>query len=335
MDSVALRSATTKCRVLLTGGAGFIGCAVIQSLLANGHDVALYDSFTNYIFPLDRIHIDNINKRMEGIASATHIYRGSTENQDCLRRAVNDFRPQKIIHLAAMPLANLAINHPEEAVQSIVTGTLNLLQVARDLPGLDRLVLISSSMIYGDFARVPVREDDCKDPKELYGAMKLSGELVVRAFSRLFDLNCVIVRPSAVYGPTDNNRRVLGIFLENALLGKPLVVKGAEQSLDFTFVQDAADGIVCATMHPQALGQVYNITRGRSRTILEAAQLIAELVPGCRLEMVDADRAMPVRGALDITKAKTEIDFNPRWDIEEGLQNYLEYMQNQRYRGVW
>ena len=322
-------------RIFLTGGAGFIGCHVAAELLEMGYDVAVYDSFVNYVYPLNNIHIDNIKNRLKPLDRNVKTYRGSTLDQDCLRRAVLDFKPQRVIHLAAMPLANLAIEHPEEAVQAIMMGTMNMLQVARGFPDFERLVYVSSSMVYGDFVRIPVREDDLKDPKELYGSMKLSGELLVRAFGRLFGIDYTIVRPSAVYGPTDNNRRVLGIFLENALIGRPLLVKGAGNTLDFTFVTDAAHGIICAATHANASGKAYNVTRGRARSIMDGAQIVAQLVPGTKIEVVEHDKKMPVRGTLDISRAMSEIGFKPKIDLEEGLANYHAYLTNQRKRGIW
>jgi nucleoside-diphosphate-sugar epimerase len=322
-------------RILLTGGAGFIGCHAARQLLEKGYEVGIYDSFVNYVYPLNQVHIDNILNRIKPIESRVKMYRGGTHDHDCLRRALMDFRPQRVIHLAAMPLANLAVEHPEEAVQAILMGTLNLLQAARELGSIERIVYVSSSMVYGDFVRVPVQEEDAKDPKEVYGSMKYSGELLVRAFGRLFGLDCAIVRPSAVYGPTDNNRRVLGIFLENALSGQPLVVRGANNALDFTYVEDAARGILCAALHEKASGKVFNITRGRGRTIQEAAEIVARLVPNTRIELAERDARMPVRGTLDVARARAEIDFNPRVDLEEGLERYHAYLVDQRRRGIW
>jgi nucleoside-diphosphate-sugar epimerase len=234
-----------------------------------------------------------------------------------------------------MPLANLAIEQPEEALQAIMTGTMNVLQVARDIPTLKRFVYVSSSMVYGDFVRTPIREDDPKDPKEIYGSIKLSGELITRAFSRLFDIQFSIVRPSAVYGPTDNNRRVLGIFCENALSGKPLIVKGTQQALDFTFVTDIATGIALVTLHEKGAGKAFNVTRGRGRTILEAAEIVARLVPGTRIDVADVDGALPTRGTLDITAARELVGYEPKVDIEEGLGRYIDHLRAQCQAGLW
>lgn len=322
-------------RVFITGGAGFIGSSTARQLLEQGHEVALYDSFVSYVNPMNRMHIDNITTRMGPLEGKVKIYRGGTQDQDFMRRALMDFKPQRVIHLAAMPLASMAIENPEEALQAIFQGTVNLLQILRDVPSFERMVYVSSSMVYGDFVRVPVAEDDPKDPKEVYGSMKLSGELVVKAFGRLFGLDCTIVRPSAVYGPTDNNRRVLGIFLENALLGKPLVVQGAANTLDFTYVDDAGQAIVKAALHPAASGRIYNITRGHGRTLVEAAKIIQSLEPKARVEIISHDNRMPVRGALDISRARQEIGYEPQVEIEEGLRRYHEFLVDQRRRGVW
>jgi UDP-glucose 4-epimerase len=317
-------------RVLLTGGAGFIGSFVAKRLLDMGHEVALYDSFVTYVYPLDKVYLYNITKRMEGLKDKVHIIRGSTADQDYLRRALFDYKPNRIVHLAAMPLANLAIERPEEAVQSILTGTMNLLQVARCLDSLERLLYISSSMVYGDFIKVPAPEDHPTDPKEIYGSMKLAGEMLTRAFGRLYGLDYAIARPSAVYGPTDNNRRVVSIFLENALSGKPLVVRGENQFLDFTYVTDAAEGIITVAMHPDASGSVFNITRGRGRSILEVAEIVAELVPGTQVRVDEADEKVPSRGTLDITRARNILEYDPEVDVEEGIAMYLEFLKERR-----
>ena len=142
-------------KIFITGGIGFIGSFVAKRLLEIGHEVIIYDSFVNYVYPMARKNLYNINMRLQPLTDKVNIIRGNTYDQDFLRRSLKDCKPSHIIHLAAMPLANLAIEHPEEAVQTILTGTMNLLQVARDLDCLERLVYISSSMVYGDCQKIP------------------------------------------------------------------------------------------------------------------------------------------------------------------------------------
>lgn len=317
-------------RFFITGGAGFIGSYISKILVEQGHEVALYDSFVSYVYPMNEVYVYHITKRMESLNGKVEVIRGSTSEQDFLRHALLKFNPDRIIHLAAMPLANMAIERPEEAARTIITGTMNLLEVARDLQNLQRLVYISSSMVYGDFVSVPATEDHPTDPKEMYGSLKLAGELLTRAFGRLYGVDFSIVRPSAVYGMTDNNRRVLSIFLENALAGKPLTVRGADQSLDFTFVEDAAKGIILAATMPQASGNVFNMTRGRGRTILEVAQIIAGLVPGTEVIVEEPDKNMPSRGTLDVSRARNLLGYDPQVDIEQGLARYMEFIKKRK-----
>lgn len=134
-----------------------------------------------------------------------------------------------ILHLAALPIANVSNMYPAEARQNILDGTLTLLDVLWEVNfAFERVFYTSSSMVYGDFPTddednfVPASEDDPSRPLGIYGSMKLSGEHMTRAYSERFDMPNTIIRPSAVYGPTDCNRRVTEIFLTNALKGKPL-----------------------------------------------------------------------------------------------------------------
>ncbi len=317
-------------KILVTGGAGFIGSQVVRKLLELGHEVVIYDYLVHYVHPLQMRHLHNITRRLEGIQNKVRIVRGNTQDVDFLARTLREVEPQRIIHLAAMPLANLAIENPEEAANSILAGTMNLLQAARDMDRIERLVYVSSSMVYGDFVRIPADEDHPTNPKEVYGGLKLCGETLTRVYGRLYDLDYTIVRPSAVYGPTDNNARVLGIFIENALNGKTLQVRGAKSMLDFTFVTDAAAGIVAAALHPNASGQTFNVTRGQGRTILEAAKIVARLVPGTTVQILEAQKNLPARGMLDITRARTLIDYEPKVSLEEGLSKYVRFQKEQR-----
>jgi len=162
-----------------------------------------------------------------------------------------------------MPLADMAIEFSEEALACIINRTVNLLEIARDMPAIQRSVYISSSMVYGDFERGPIPEDATTNPKEIYGGMKLAGEQLVKVYSQCYCIPFTIVRPSAVYGPSDNNRRVLHTFLMNAIQGRVLRVENAETtSLDFSYVKDVGRGIRLAALSPQGLGETFNITRG-------------------------------------------------------------------------
>src|SRR5262249_35746751 len=146
------------------------------------------------------------------------------ENRDELRKAVFDVRPEYILHLGALPLATVARVSADHAFESILRGTFNLVELALEVDSVEKLLYVSSSMVYGDFTQMPMPEDARTAPKDPYGGFKLAGEVIVETFSRAQGLPYAIARPSAVYGPTDMNDRIVQRFVECALWGRPLTV---------------------------------------------------------------------------------------------------------------
>lgn len=317
-------------RFFVTGGVGFIGSHVVRKLLALGHDTMIYDSFVQYVGPEGHDPVADPYSRLKDVLDKVEIVRGSITNMNRLRNALYGYAPEYVIHLASMPLANLANEAPEEAFNSIIQGTSNLLQLLDGLPSVRKLVYISSSMVYGDFEYDPADEDHPKNPKGVYGGLKYCAEIVTRSFGDLYGIDYTIVRPTAVYGPADGNRRVLRRFLENALQGKPIMVNGKDVKLDFTWVEDAAEGIILAAVTPGTAKETFNISRGEARTLADAARIVAELFPGTEILYKEVDEKSALRGTLDITKARRILDYSPQCSLEEGLERYAESMKGHR-----
>lgn len=316
-------------RVLVTGGAGFIGANIVQQLVEKNVYVIAYDSFTQYISPLNNTYQHALNARFERIREQVEIVRGDTRDRDTLRRVMLEYQPTRIIHLAGLPLANLSKSFSEEAYSTIVTGTVNLLEIARDLGTVRRFVYASSSMIYGDFQQNPCTEDHPKNPKNVYGGCKYAGEVMTQTYGRQYDIPYVIVRPSAVYGPNDVNRRVVQIFVENALMGRPLILhNGGQAALDFTHVSDIASGFILAAFHEHAVGQAFNITRGEGRSLKEMAEIVKRHIPEAQLIEKAYEDERPKRGALDISKAMEMIGYEPQYSLEDGLAEYIAYVRD-------
>lgn len=314
-------------KFFITGGVGFVGSYVVRELLRLGHDVLVFDSFIQYVEPEGYDPFASPYRRLKDVSNKIKIIRGNIANPNALRSALFNYKPEYVIHLASMPLANMAIEAPEDAFTSITTGTGNLLQLLKDLDSLERFCYISSSMVYGDFKTAAVTEEHSKEPKEVYGALKYCSEIITETFSRLYGIDYTIVRPTAVYGPFDANKRVLSTFLTRALQKKPIVVKGADVALDFSYAKDTAAGIVLATLAPEASGQVFNIARGRARTLREAADVIRQLIPDVVIDYQDADKMYPRRGTLDISKARKLLKFEPKYDLEDGLKEYCAFLK--------
>lgn len=141
----------------------------------------------------------------------------------------------------------------------------------------------------------------------------------------------VIIRPSAVYGPLDVEDRVVAKFMLTAMRGGVLRVNGANETLDFTYVDDAADGVVAAALEMGAANDTYNITKSHSVSLLQAAQMVVDIVGRGSIEVRDKDTDFPSRGALNIDRARAKLGFSPKVDVEEGFQEYYKWLSNSTY----
>jgi nucleoside-diphosphate-sugar epimerase len=161
--------------------------------------------------------------------------------------------------------------------------------------------------------------------------MKLAGEHLVKDYSRRCGFEYVIIRPSAVYGPLDVEDRVVAKFMLTAMRGGVLRVNGAGETLDFTYVDDAADGIVSAATRIMARNNTYNITKSHSVTLLEAAEMIVKIVGKGEIECRDKDADFPSRGALNIDRARTILGYDPKVDVEQGFREYYDWLSQSPY----
>jgi nucleoside-diphosphate-sugar epimerase len=142
-----------------------------------------------------------------------------------------------------------------------------------------------------------------------------------------FDIPFTIIRPSAVYGPTDMNRRVSQIFLEKAMMGIKLNIQGADEALDFTYVKDAAHGFVLAATHDNGIGEVFNITYGKAKTLLEFVMCLKRHFPDLQYRLTDRDDFRPKRGTLSVNKARRLIGYEPRYSLQDGIDEYVKFVK--------
>ena len=314
-------------KVLVTGGAGFIGAHTVAALVAAGEEVVAVDPLRTYSFRFDAQHWYSLLHRREVLLRDATVVVASTENRDELRRAILDSRPDYILHLGALPLATVARVSADHAFESILRGTFNVLEIALEAGCVRKFLYVSSSMVYGDFTEIPMPEIARTAPKDMYGGMKLAGEVIVETFARAHGLPYAIVRPSAVYGPTDLNDRIVQRFVECALWRRPLTVVDPDNTvLDFSYVKDVAQGLVKALLSP-AENETFNITEGEGRTLRELHDLLVERFPDMPVEVsTKAEDFRPRRGALDIAKARTLLGFAPEYPLERGLAEYVDFL---------
>ncbi len=319
----------------ITGGLGFIGSNIARQLtLGKVVDrVILLDHYGGYISPVRPEYTDYRKWRLLDIEDKVTIERGQANHPLVMSKLLLKYTPNYIFHLASVPLASLENMNAQEAMEGNVLSTASILEICGLLKQThhyepERFVYTSSSMIYGDFQYSPADENHPANPKDIYGSTKLAGEICTRGFSRTYGIRSTIIRPSAVYGPTDMNRRVSQLFVENALAGKTLVVRGKDEALDFTYVEDAAKGFILAATQEAGAGETFNITSGQAHTLLEYVLVLKQLFPDLRYEIGERDDSKPRRGTLSIEKAQRLLGYQPDFDLESGIRKYVEAMRS-------
>jgi nucleoside-diphosphate-sugar epimerase len=314
-------------KILVTGGLGFIGHNVVRILESFRHDCAIIDNKTNYgIIPQDELdylmteRLCRIRTRDISIADISKPF------DDSIFEGVD-----VVIHLASFPRQKVVNKNPAQGSRVMIEGLLNLLELSVK-HNIRKFVYVSSSMVYGNFNRQDMLDgidesSDCK-PMGQYGIMKLTGESLVQDYSRQHKLDYTIVRPSAVYGPYDVEDRVISKFLTQAMRGEELTVNGVDDALDFTYIDDAAMGIALSAISDDTKNTIYNIARGKSYTLLEAATLVVNIVGNGSVGVRQRDVDFPVRGQLNIIRAKSDFGFYPTVDLEAGLLEYYDWLKN-------
>jgi nucleoside-diphosphate-sugar epimerase len=314
--------------ILVTGGFGLIGHNVVRKLRDLKHRVCVIDTETNYgIIPQDEI--DYLMAERKKFTGPIESYAYDINSRFLMNRAFRRFQPDIVIHMASFPRQKVVNSNPPNGAKVMCEGLLNLLEESKEQK-VKKFVYISSSMVYGDFTDDVTEDAVCK-PQGQYGIMKLAGEWLTRDYTRSTGIAHTIIRPSAVYGPLDVEDRVIAKFMLTAMRGSTLKVNGANETLDFTYVDDAANGIVAAALSDNTNNKTYNITKSHSRTLLDAAELAVKIAGKGNIEVRDKDIDFPSRGALNIDAARRDFGYDPQVDVEEGFKNYYNWLSNSSY----
>lgn len=308
----------TAKRILVTGGAGFIGSELVTQLAAAGHRVIVVDNLVN-----------------GKLANLAHLADADVELVEV------DIRQREVIarllqgveivyHLACLGVRH-SLHDPFENHDVNATGTLILLDLARraDVP---RFVYVSSSEVYGTARWVPMTEEHPTYPMTVYGGGKLAGECYTRAFWESYRYPTVVVRPFNSFGPRSHHEgdsgEVIPKFMLRAMAGLPMVIFGdGTQTRDFTYVSDTARGIMLAGMVDAAIGGTFNLGQGREISINELARTVAMVVGRPDAAIVyDSPRPGDVlRLYADSTRAQHVLGFTPTVSLQEGLQRLQEW----------
>lgn len=311
-------------RALITGGAGFIGSHIAEALVAAGCEVRVIDNLASG-------YLENLAHLGDRVA----FIKGDIRDADLLARTASGC--DVIFHEAAVVSVTRTVEAPVETAAVNDMGTLQVLDTARRT-GVRRVVLASSSAVYGDDPAMPKREAMRPKPMSPYAVQKLTGEYYARLYHELYGLETVCLRYFNVYGPRQDPSSpysgVISIFMTRAFSGEPPVVYGdGEQCRDFVFVKDVVQANLLAGSLPNISGEVFNVGTGRAMTVNGLWRSIAQRA-GIGVAPVSAPpRAGDIRESLSsIDRAQAVLGFQPAYDFERGIASTMAWYQRQAER---
>jgi len=306
-------------KILVTGGAGFIGCNIVRRLIAEGHDVRVLDNFST-----------GQRENLKGVD--VELIEGDLTSYHMVQRAIKGV--DYVLHQGALPSVPRSVKDPIATTNVNVMGTLNVLTAAHE-EGVKRVVYASSSSVYGDTLELPKRETMLPQPKSPYAASKLAGEYLCRVFYETYGLEVVILRYFNVFGPFQNPHSqyaaVIPKFITAALKGEPVTIFGdGRQSRDFTFVDNVVEANLAALQAPKsALGKPINIACGQSYTLLDLVATLEELLDTTIKRVFKEPRPGDVQHSwADISLAKELLGYEPRVDFREGLRRTIAWYRD-------
>ena len=332
-----------KKKIALIGGSGFIGHNLAIELSKKGNEIFIVDSLSvNNLYSFKEEEFENktlyksiLNNRIELLNfNNIHLQIQDARDYNSLSQYLSSIKPDVIIMLAAVSHANKSNKDPHNTFDHSIRTLENCLDIARGLNKNSHychLIYFSSSMVYGNFKSDKVNEDAICEPIGIYDTLKYSGELIVKSYNRVFDLPYTIVRPSALYGERCVSRRVTQIFIENAVQGKDITIKGdKEKKLDFTYIKDLIQGVSLIIDKKESINETFNITYGESRSLLDLTNILKHNFEGIKINFTNEEKFVPKRGTLDIAKAKKLLGYHPNFSIDDGYLNYINW-----YKEFW
>ena len=312
-------------KVLVTGADGFIGSHLVETLLEQGYDVkafVLYNSFNTWGW-LDSFPKEKLDK--------IEIFTGDVRDPNAVRQAAKDV--DAIFHLAALIAIPYSYYAPDAYVDTNIKGTLNVLQAARDL-NIERLLVTSTSEVYGTAQYVPIDEKLPYQGQSPYSATKIGADRIAESFYRSFELPVTIVRPFNTFGPRQSARAVIPTIITQLLSGKTEIKLGSlTPTRDFNYVKDTAMGFVEIYRSDKTIGQEINIATQKEISIGQLAEeLIRQINPEAKI-ICDEQRLRPEKSEVNRllgsnAKIKELTAWSPKYTFEQGLAETIEFLKN-------
>jgi UDP-glucose 4-epimerase len=304
-------------KILVTGGAGFIGSHAVERLAIDGHEVTVFDNLSSG---------SRENLRLE--QGSIRLVRGDVRDREVCMKLVSEMRPEAIAHLAAVASVPQSIVEPELAHEVNLDGTFNVLEAARRF-GVRRFVFISSAAVYGSSPRLPSSEDDPVAPASPYAAQKAAGELLAAAYRNMWGLETVSLRLFNVFGERQRGDSsysgVISIFIDKLRRSEPPSITGdGQQSRDFIYVSDVVSAIARCLCGDDPGPGPFNIGRGESITIRQLFSILARQLGGDDDPFFTSDRPGDVKHSRAcIRRAADILQFVPQFSVEHGLARLI------------
>lgn len=303
-------------KILVTGGCGWLGAAIVRALLARGDSVIATDLA--------------ISPAMATLATREQGLKFQAADLGEWRQVIDLFsahRPDAVVHTAAIVGVIQCAQLPTRALRVNVEGSINLFEAMR-LSGVKRVVHISTEETYGDFLSPVIDEDHPQRPVSIYGLTKLTTEHYGRVYSREHGLECINARTCWVYGPHLPRLRMPRTFVEAALRGEAFhQADGGDLAVDQVYIDDTVQGVLLALDKDRHRFESYNIATGVAPTLRDAAEAVNRAIPGARISVGDTGPyrhggvvLSATKGALDISRAREELGYEPRFDLQKGIE---------------
>jgi UDP-glucose 4-epimerase len=297
-------------RILVTGGAGFIGNHLVKRLINEGF----------YVVVFDNLHSAKLNSKGNLINKTSKFIQGDLRDYDLVRASVKNI--DAIYHLGAQSNVLGSQQDIDYCISTNVNGTYNILKAASE-ENISRIIFTSSREVYGDVQQFPVKEDAPLLAKNAYGLSKVVGELYCQLFADTYDLKVITLRLSNVYGSGDKGR-VIPIFIEKASCGKPLEIFGGTQIIDFVWIDLVVEALIRSLSYP-IIGEKVNIGSGVGTSIKELAKMICDLTQSSSSILVQPSNEIETQKyTADITKMKSLLKIEPYTSLCEGIHTMIE-----------
>lgn len=312
--------------ILVTGAGGFIGSHLVEKLVKKGCKVRAfvhYNSFNRWGW------LDYVDKK---IKDSIEIFAGDVRDPNGVKESMRDI--DVVFHLAALIGIPYSYHSPDTYVDTNIKGTLNILQAARDL-GTEKVICTSTSEVYGTAQFVPITEEHHINPQSPYSATKSSADFLALSFYRSFNLPVSIIRPFNTYGPRQSARAIIPSIITQIILGKKKIRLGSlHPKRDLTYVKDTVEGFIRVAESEKSIGKAINIGSNFAISMEDLAILISKLMNTKIKIEEEAQRQRPEKSEVerlwaDSTKAKRLLEWSPKYTLEEGLKETINWFSDQ------